>query len=119
LVYLGKKKNEVSVHCVGKQKIQTLNRVFRGIDRPTDVLSFPAEALFGTEDVTDSGDLFLCPAYIAKQAKRFETSYKEEFFRMLIHGVLHLEGYDHEKKTDAKKMFAVQERLLTTALKKI
>jgi len=38
---------------------------------------------------------------------------------MLIHGVLHLEGYDHEKKTDAKKMFAVQERLLTTALKKI
>ena len=118
LLHVGKKNNEVSVHCIGKQKIQTLNRVFRGIDRPTDVLSFPTEALFDTEDQTDSGDLFLCPEYITKQAKRFGTSYKEEFFRMLIHGVLHLEGYDHEKKSDAKKMFTVQEQLLVTALKK-
>ncbi|HBB37539.1 MAG: putative rRNA maturation factor [Candidatus Magasanikbacteria bacterium GW2011_GWD2_43_18] len=107
---------EVSVHCVGEQRMRTLNREFRDIDRPTDVLSFPTEDTFSGETQTDSGDIFLCPKYIAKQAKRFGTTYKEECTRMLIHGVLHLHGYDHVKKKDAEDMFRVQEKILDIIL---
>ena len=94
--------------------MRAMNRQTRGIDRPTDVLSFnPAEAPVawprfpGAAD--DLGDLFLCVPYIRRQARRFGVPYREEFLRMLVHGVLHLLGYDHTTKKDAQRMFAVQE----------
>jgi len=109
---------EVSVQCVGEKKMRSMNRIFRGIDKPTDVLSFPTEDAFPGKAQTDSGDIFLCPLYIKKQAKRFGTTYKEEFTRMLIHGVLHLHGYDHIKQKDAEKMFTLQENILKKLLAK-
>ena len=118
LKHLKKETKEVSIHCIGEQRMKTLNTVFRGIKRPTDVLSFPTEHMFDGMEERDSGDLFLCPQYIQKQAKKFGTSYKEEFLRMLMHGVLHLEGFDHEKKSDATKMFSVQEKILGQVIKK-
>lgn len=110
LAHIGNTGVDVSIHTVGKQRIRTLNRLFRGIDRPTDVLSFPANDVPQNNDI-DAGDVFVCPEYIQKQAKRFEVSFQEEFDRMLIHGILHLRGYDHVTKKQAKRMFAIQEHL--------
>lgn len=112
-----KKKGSVSVNIVGETKIRSLNRQYRGKDRVTDVLSF------GVDDDSlgehhDWGDLFLCQEKIKKQAKEFQVTFTEEFFRMLTHGMLHLFGYDHEKKTDAEVMFPLQERILTQLMKK-
>ncbi len=103
---------DISVHCVGEAKMKTLNRLFRGIDRPTDVLSFPTEEQKMVEKNVDAGDIFLCPTYIKKQAKRFDVPFKEEFARMLVHGVLHLRGYNHVTKKQAATMFALQESIL-------
>jgi len=80
--------------------MRQLNRQHRGLDRATDVLSFSL------------GDIFLCPSYIRRQARRFGVSYQEECTRTLIHGILHLTGYDHATQRQAKKMFGLQEKLL-------
>ena len=107
-----KKQGSVSVHSVGRKKIQSLNREYRGKDRITDVLSFGVEDEGNGED-HDWGDLFLCEEKIQKQAKEFGVTFEEEFLRMLIHGTLHLFGYDHVKESDAKVMFPLQEKLLS------
>jgi len=108
LDYLQEAHIDVSVHAVGTQRIHTLNRLFRGIDRPTDVLSFPTTDKPKKDDI-DAGDIFICPSYVRKQAKRFSVTFEEEMDRMLIHGILHLRGYDHVTKKQAKKMFSMQE----------
>lgn len=111
-----KKNGNVSVHVVGEQKIRSLNAHYRGKDKVTDVLSFGVEDTATGKD-HDWGDLFLCRSQIERQAKKFEVSFREEFLRMLIHGMLHLFGYDHEKKKDAEIMFPLQEKLLQRAKK--
>ncbi len=108
LSYLKEPHIDVSVHAVGEKRMRTLNRLFRGLDRPTDVLSFPISDTPNKDDI-DAGDIFICPTYIEKQAKRFNVPFQEEIDRMLIHGILHLRGYDHVTKAQAKKMFALQE----------
>jgi len=99
--------------------MKTLNSMFRGVERSTDVLSFAVQEgmkIPEQEGAVDWGDIFLCPWYVRRQAKRFGVSYKEEFFRMLIHGVLHLHGYDHLKEKDAATMFSLQESILNNVL---
>ena len=108
LAYVNEPDLDVSVHAVGEQRMQTLNRLFRGIDRPTDVLSFPTNDTPQKDDI-DAGDIFICPSYVRKQAKRFSVPFEEEMDRMLIHGILHLRGYDHVTKKQANKMFSMQE----------
>ncbi len=105
---------ELSIHLVKEPEMQKLNRVHRGLNRPTDVLSFSAleGALIGPKG-SDIGDVFLCIPYIKEQAKREGVSMKEECVRMLIHGVLHAIGYDHGKPEEAKRMFARQEAYLS------
>lgn len=96
----------LAVHLVGDARMRTLNRDYRGINRPTDVLSFPIK------EKNDWGDIFLSIPYLKRQAKRFGVPFEEEFCRMLVHGLLHLAGFDHDTKTHAKRMFALQESLL-------
>lgn len=110
---VSRSKYDVSVHCVGIRRMRTLNRMSRGVDRPTDVLSFPLDRQYNASTL---GDVFVCPPYIRAQAKRFGVSYKEECIRMIIHGTLHVCGFDHERPRDAARMFALQERLLNTCL---
>lgn len=107
--------SSVSIHFVGLHKMKTLNYRYRGKDAPTDVLSFGTQGeLIGTEN--DLGDLFLCVPYVKEQAKRFGVSYREECLRMIIHGVLHLLGYDHQEENEAKIMFEKQESLLARSV---
>lgn len=110
---------DVSVHYIGTKKMQTLNYRFRGKNSPTDVLSFAAQEGESIPGVShhDLGDIFICVPYIQVQARSCGISYTEESLRMLIHGVLHILGYDHEKTPDAKVMFRLQEKFLSQHVK--
>lgn len=105
------KKMEVGVLLVGEKTMRSLNRRYRGRDKVTDVLSFAAKEgkIFKNDDW---GDVFICPSYIHRQAKNWAENFEIEWKRILIHGLLHLRGFDHEKEKDAKKMFAKQEKIL-------
>lgn len=119
--FVGKKlqvTGEVSVHLIGDARMKTLNFLYRRKDSPTDVLSFAAqEETFPIPgDYKDWGDIFLDVDYIRRQATRCGVSYKEEMLRMLIHGILHILGYDHMTKKDAAIMFPLQENFLKEVL---
>lgn len=108
---------EISIHLVGEQSIKKLNYKYRGINKITDVISFATQDVFWGKDTDkDLGDLFICPKKIEKQAKEFFVSYEEEFVRILIHGVLHLCGFDHQTDKEKKEMFALQEKVLQKLL---
>lgn len=98
---------------VNADEIKALNKQYRNKNKPTDVLSFePIEP-------EDLGELVLCPSVLRNQAKEHKLSYEIELGYMVIHGVLHLLGYDHEKSTkEAKKMFRLQDTIFETLLER-
>lgn len=86
---------EFSLLLVSDEEIQEYNRERRGKDRPTDVLSFPvAEGLPGPYRIL--GEVVISTDTLVLQANEIGHSEKEEFYRLLVHGILHLLGYDHE-----------------------
>ena len=109
-----KVKGAVSLVFLSQPEIQKLNRKWRKINRPTDVLSFaPTEdggSLTGPERVW--GDLFLAPAYIRHEAESRKITFEEELLRNVVHGMLHLFGYDHATPVDESRMFGIQERVI-------
>lgn len=104
----------VEIHLVGDARIKKLNKQYRGIDKPTDVLSFAWNEDPGYKGAL-LGQIYMSVPYIERQAKRFKVSAKEEFTRMLVHGLLHIVGYDHMETADAKKMFSLQEKIVVKA----
>jgi probable rRNA maturation factor len=117
---------ELSLVLTGDSPIRELNRAFRGKDRSTDVLSFPqlddcaaVRPEYAAHHETEPaalGDVVISVDTALRQAERFGVSPESRLRTLLIHGVLHLLGYDHEKsRTDARRMFA-QERELAAAL---
>jgi probable rRNA maturation factor len=100
----------------GEKFIKTLNKNYRDKDKATDVLTFIYND--NTQNtVVDSffGEIIICPIYAKKNAKNFNNDYNTEIKRLLIHGVLHLLGYDHELSSiEEEKMFDKQEELLKT-----
>lgn len=101
------KKGSLSIALVGLKRIQKLNKAYRKKDYPTDVLSFnsPKEFPAVSEDERELGEVIICPQQVKKNAKKFNSSFKKELVRVLIHGILHLLGYDHEKsEREAKEM---------------
>ncbi len=103
----------LSIHCIGDTRMRTLNFRYRGKNSTTDVLTFrlpEGEALFG--NTRELGDIFISVPQIIRQARGLRISPREEFIRMLIHGILHIIGYDHVTKRDAQDMFRIQEQLL-------
>jgi probable rRNA maturation factor len=106
---------EISVTFVRSRTIHTINRDYRGIDRPTDVISFAIQddlEDFIQEENKDLGDIFINIDYARKQAKEYEHSYKREVCFLFTHGLLHCLGYDHMKEKDAKVMFSLQDEIL-------
>lgn len=106
----------VSVSVIGDRRMRTLNRLYRGKDKTTDVLSFSALEGGWVGAGYEVGDIFISVPQIIRQAKVWEVTPKEEFVRMLVHGVLHALGYDHITKSDATIMFAKQEKYLSRCL---
>ena len=98
--------SNLNVVLVDEDEIRKLNSEFRGVDHPTDVLSF----LYSDED--EFGEVVICPDVVKKNAKEHGSPFVEEFLRVLIHGVLHLLGYDHENEEDERRMFEKQENFL-------
>lgn len=104
--------SQVSVNFVDGKLIRKLNNQYRGINKITDVLSFATE-----ESQGDLGDIFICIPQIKRQARLYGVAFEEELKRMLIHGLLHLLGYDHVKKKEEIVMMKLQEKILYQALK--
>lgn len=106
---------ELSVTFVRSRTIHTINRDYRGIDRPTDVISFAIRDDLDEdipEEIKDLGDIFINIDYARKQAVAYEHSYKREIAFLFTHGMLHCLGYDHMKPEDEKVMFALQDEIL-------
>ncbi|MFH0857791.1 MAG: rRNA maturation RNase YbeY [Candidatus Magasanikbacteria bacterium] len=106
------KPKSVSIHLIGDTKMKQLNSQFRRKNSTTDVLSFAIQEGEHFFDSDELGEIFISIPRIKKQAKQNKISFQEEFMRMLIHGMLHLLGYDHAKPKAAKKMFLLQEKIL-------
>ncbi len=102
----------VSVHKIEDEKMRELNHEYRDIDETTDVLSFSMEEGEQFAPVDDLGDIFISVPQVKKQAKEQQVSPEEEFKRVLIHGVLHLLGYDHQQPEESKEMFSLQKKIL-------
>ncbi len=104
---------ELSISLVGDRAIRRLNRTWRQKDKPTDVLSFPAGELpKGTPGPRQLGDVVISLDTAKRQAKEYSRTFDQEVARYLAHGVLHLLGHDHETVRDARKMAALEEKLL-------
>lgn len=110
---------QLSVSFVGKETIHILNKHYRNIDNPTDILSFACqEEVDGLTFIVKSkkkniGDMLICPEIMAENAATFSVSEKEELHRLLIHGTLHLNGYDHKTNDmSSEPMLIKQEKLL-------
>jgi probable rRNA maturation factor len=100
----------VSILLCGDRRVRTLNREYRGKDRPTDVLSFPSGDLLGAGGAGFLGDLVIGVPYAARQARALDHSLSREIQVLLVHGILHLLGHDHE--TDGGSMFRLQRRMV-------
>ncbi len=104
---------EVSVSFVSDEEMRALNRDWRGIDRVTDVLSFECDSPFdGSAGTVELGDVIIAPGQIARQAPGFGSDPADECRLMLVHGLLHLLGYDHIQDGDAEVMEGREDSLL-------
>ena len=90
-------KTEICITFIDDTEMRKLNSTYRSIDRTTDVLSFPQDNVF-------LGDLVISQPTAVKNAKRYKTTLKKELQRLIIHGILHLLGYDHKKKKERDMM---------------
>ncbi len=107
---------EISVSFVDEEEMHALNAEWRGIDRTTDVLSFECDSAFDEDipldEVPELGDVILAPQVIAAQASGFGNTPADECRLMLVHGLLHLLGYDHIEDDEAEVMEAREDELL-------
>ena len=102
-----------SIIIVDNEKIHEINKTYRGIDRPTDVISFALEEDENYE-VKERllGDIYISIDKVYEQAKEYNHSVKRELFFLVTHGFLHLLGYDHMTEEEEKEMFSLQEKIL-------
>jgi probable rRNA maturation factor len=118
---------EVSVICVDQSTMRSLNKQFLGIDEPTDVLAFPIDGEVEEESLDSApggrvaspdeapfvlGDVVVCPAVAKRHAEAYNVPYEEEMDMLLVHGLLHLIGYDHATDSDQILMESRQRALL-------
>jgi probable rRNA maturation factor len=110
---------EISLSAADSEEMRELNKRYRDIDEPTDVLSFPlwetADGLFSPPSgwpVLGLGDLVVCPPEIAGNADRCGKKYEDELLLVLVHGVLHLFALDHRREEDKVRMWEIQEDIV-------
>lgn len=116
-----KEKADLSVALVGQGRIRELNKKYRGKNRATDVLAFPESKVLlekprvgPIKKIQGLGEIVICLREVRKNAKKFGSTFEKEIARVLIHGILHLLGYDHEKsKVEAETMQKKEEDYLS------
>ena len=108
----------ISVSLVDNEFIHKMNRDYRGIDRPTDVISFAfldnedRESLYKGKEPVCLGDIYISVDKAKEQADEYGHSLKRELSFLFVHGLLHLLGYDHMNEEDEKIMFRLQDEIL-------
>jgi probable rRNA maturation factor len=119
LLFLKKDKWDLSILLCGGKTIKDLNKIYRGKDEATDVLSFSlsesADFPFGGKRRPGRhtpGDIVISLETMRENARRFQVEEDEELRRLLIHGILHLDGMDHKSNDEAEPMLQLQERIL-------
>lgn len=111
--------SEVSVSFVDNDEMASLNEQYRGISGPTDVLSFECDNLdddFPSAEVLQDdilGDIVIAPDVAVKQAEEYGTGLEEELELLCVHGILHLQGYDHVIDEEAEEMEGLQKDILS------
>ena len=105
---------EVSIRVVAAGEMRGLNRHYRGKDKATNVLSFPAGPVSGLPGEVPQllGDIVICASVVANEAVAQGKALRDHWAHMLVHGTLHLLGYDHEDDADAKEMESLETRIL-------
>lgn len=111
----------VGLRFVSLAEMRRLNRIHRKKDRPTDVLSFSVEEgrRFPHPERSaerELGDLVICAPYAVREARRRLIAPKEELTRLIVHGVMHLVGWDHATQKEEDRMFALQEKIVERIL---
>lgn len=110
----GKKDCYLSVALIGVLRMKKLNKKYLKRDYPTDVLVFPEKESY--PEINNLGEVIICLQTVKRNAKRFNFTFKRELSKILVHGILHLLGYDHEK---SKKESELMEKKENYYLKKV
>ena len=103
---------ELGVRVVGPAESRRLNAHYRGKDRPTNVLSFPAAPLPAAARARPLGDLVICARVVRAEARAQGKAVRAHWAHLVVHGALHLIGYDHEREADARRMERREIRVL-------
>lgn len=103
---------EQTIRIVEKSESQALNAQYRGKNVPTNILSFPADVPH--IEYQCLGDLVICAPLVAAEAEQQHKSVKAHWAHLAVHGMLHLQGFDHENELDANKMEALEVEILST-----
>jgi probable rRNA maturation factor len=116
----GKGSAAVTMVAVGDAKMKSLNRRYRGKNKVTDILSFGNDDRFASPPLRLSapsplGDIIICLPQVSRQAKKIGRAFRDEMALMVVHGILHLLGYDHESLADERRMFGLQHEILLRA----
>jgi probable rRNA maturation factor len=104
-------KTELTLRLVDSKESSELNSRYRGKNQPTNVLSFPAELPPGV-DIPLLGDIVICAPLVSEEAAAQGKSLQAHFAHLVIHGVLHLQGYDHQDDEQAAEMEALEVEML-------
>lgn len=99
----------LTIRVVGEKESHALNRQYRGKDKPTNVLSFRAE---DAPDEPALGDLVICAPVVAREAREQGKRPRSHWAHMVVHGCLHLLGHDHMKDREARRMEALEIKIL-------
>jgi len=109
---LGVSDYQFSVVIEDNKKITDLNRQFRGINEPTDVLAFPSNIVDQETGQKYLGDIIISSPIAQKQAEAYGNTLNDEILTLITHGILHLLGHDHIVEDDRQKMFSIQKEVL-------
>jgi probable rRNA maturation factor len=121
LTILGYNDFDLGILLTSAEGMQTYNRDYRGIDKATDVLSFPFypdltpgdKIQASDDDAKNVGDIIICPAYAQTTLIDWDQSIEERMDGLLVHGICHLLGYDHETDEQEEQMLAMEAKLLS------
>lgn len=99
-----KSDSEITVRMVNSSEIHELNNTYRHVDKPTNILSFPFELPDGIDDMPLLGDLVICKEVLERECVEQKKTLEEHFCHLIIHGCLHLLGFDHIEDDEAEQM---------------
>ena len=111
LDHLDRQSSEVSVRIVGEEEIASLNAQYRGREKATNVLSFPAA--ISVEEVEYLGDIVICSRVVKLESDLYGRSFADRYAHMLIHGLLHLLDHDHMEEVARTRMEQLETNLLS------